>query len=491
MTETHTLYTRAEASDLHVLNFKATRLWFAALALVFVNYGLLTNMLGWTFYWQPAGDSAATTVVTALTISLGAIVFFLRQNSLQIQLGYILTFFALGLAISTRALELFPDNAGWALQGKMGWNTLAVIVLLSLSGLIRRRYYNVAAVGVLVSMIFIFNAIIGQSFGLRLLGGEMSFATTGALLFLTLATATLFTGFKPTRVFFLNSEIGQATRSMALVSMVAPLGCGLLLHQVLRDTDQKLPFEAHLISIIIWAGILNAMRAGNRLKKADARRRAAEERLERIATHDPLTGCLNRAGLEQAQKRTPADMGTDESWAIGVFDLDHFKRINDTYGHRIGDRVLQEVRPALSRVMRPDERITRWGGEEFVLCLRYRDLKDLEMRVEEMRLALASIPARLKTAGKLTPRRVTASVGVCLYEARQGFAETLAKADEALFAAKKTGRDRVLFFEDIARGPAASRPCQHTIHRAQEPATSEMQQRDIWLTDMKIASHRD
>ena len=63
------LYTRAEASDLHVLNFKATRLWFAALALVFVNYGLLTNVLGWTFYWQPAGDSAATTVVTALSIS--------------------------------------------------------------------------------------------------------------------------------------------------------------------------------------------------------------------------------------------------------------------------------------------------------------------------------------------------------------------------------------------------------------------------------------
>jgi len=491
MTETDYLYTRAEAPDLHVLNFKATRLWFAALALVFVNYGLLTNVLGWTFYWQPAGDSAATTVVTALSISIGAIVFFLRQNSLQIQLGYILTFLALGLAISTRALELFPANVGWALEGEMGWNTLAVIVLLSLAGLLRRRAYNVATVSTLVSMVFIFNAIIGQSFGLRLLGGEMSFATTGALLFLTLATATLFTGFKPTRVFFLNSEIGQATRSLAFVSMVAPLACGLLLHQVLLEKNDNLPIEAHLISIIIWAGLLNAMRAGNRLEKADALRRAAEERLERIATHDPLTGCLNRAGLEQAQYRTPADTETDESWAIGVFDLDHFKRINDTYGHRIGDRVLQEVRPALSRVMRPDERITRWGGEEFVLCLRYSDLKVLEMRVEEMRLALASIPERLETAGKLTPRSVTASVGVCLYEASQGFAETLAKADDALFTAKKTGRDRVVFFNDIARGTAASRPCQHTPNLPQKPATSEMQQRDIWLTDMRIASHRD
>ncbi len=373
----------------------------------------------------------------------------------------------------------------------MGWNTLAVIVLLSLAGLLRRRAYNVATVSTLVSMVFIFNAIIGQSFGLRLISGEMSFATTGALLFLTLATATLFTGFKPTRVFFLNSEIGQATRSLAFVSMVAPLACGLLLHQVLLEKNDNLPIEAHLISIIIWAGLLNAMRAGNRLEKADALRRAAEERLERIATHDPLTGCLNRAGLEQAQYRTPADTETDESWAIGVFDLDHFKRINDTYGHRIGDRVLQEVRPALSRVMRPDERITRWGGEEFVLCLRYSDLKVLEMRVEEMRLALASIPERLETAGKLTPRSVTASVGVCLYEASHGFAETLAKADDALFTAKKTGRDRVVFFNDIARGTAASRPCQHTSNLPQKPATSEMQQRDIWLTDMRIASHRD
>ena len=491
MKETDDLYTRAEASDRHVLNFKATRLWFAALALVFVNYGLLANVLGWTFYWQPAGDSAATTVVTALSISFLALAFFFKRSGLQIQLSYALSFAGLGLAISTRALELFPDNAGWALQGKMGWNTLAVIVLLSLSGLIRQRYYNVAAVGVLVSMIFIFNSMIGQSFGLRLLGGEMSFATTWALLLLTFATATLFTGFKQTRAFFLNSEIGQATRSMALVSIVAPLACGLLLHQVLKETDQKLPIEAHLISIIIWAGILNAMRAGNRLEKADALRRAAEERLERIAMHDPLTGCLNRAGLEQAQSCMAAEAGTDVNWATAVIDLDHFKSINDTYGHRMGDRVLQEVRPALSRVMRPDERITRWGGEEFVLCLRYNDLKVLEMRVEEMRLALARIPERLQTAGKLAPRRVTASVGVCLYEARQGFAETLAKADEALFAAKKTGRDRVVFLKDIAHGPAASRPCQHTIHPAQEPATSEMQQRDIWLTDMKIASHRD
>ncbi len=491
MAETDYLYTRAEAPDLHVLNFKATRLWFAALALVFVNYGLLTNVLGWTFYWQPAGDSAATTVVTALSISIGAIVFFLRQNSLQIQLGYILTFLALGLAISTRALELFPDNAGWALQGKMGWNTFTVILLLSLAGLLRRRYYNVAAVGILVSMMFIFNAIIGQSFGLRLISGEMSFATTGALLFLTLATATLFTGFKPTRVFFLNSEIGQATRSLAFVSMVAPLACGLLLHNVLLHTDQKLPIEAHLISIIIWAGLLNAMRAGNRLEKADALRRAAEERLERIATHDPLTGCLNRAGLEQAQSCMAAEAGTDVNWATAVIDLDHFKSINDTYGHRMGDRVLKEVLPALSPILHHDERITRWGGEEFVLCLRYNDLKVLEMRVEELRLALARIPERLKAADKLGPRRVTASIGVSHCDERQGFAETLAKADKALFVAKNTGRDRVVFFEDIAHGPAASRPCQHTIHPAQEPATSEMQQRDIWLTDMKIASYRD
>ena len=84
MTETDYLYTRAEAPDLHVLNFKATRLWFAALALVFVNYGLLTNVLNSTFYWQPAGDSAATTVVTALSISFLALAFFFKRSGLQI-----------------------------------------------------------------------------------------------------------------------------------------------------------------------------------------------------------------------------------------------------------------------------------------------------------------------------------------------------------------------------------------------------------------------
>ncbi len=84
MTESEHLYMRAQASDLHVLNFKATRLWFAALALVFVNYGLLTNVLNSTFYWQPAGDSAATTVVTALSISFLALAFFFKRSGLQI-----------------------------------------------------------------------------------------------------------------------------------------------------------------------------------------------------------------------------------------------------------------------------------------------------------------------------------------------------------------------------------------------------------------------
>ena len=84
MTETDYLYTRAEAYDLHVLNFKATRLWFAALALVFVNYGLLTNVLGLGFYLQPAGDAPATTIATALCVSFMALAFFFKRSGLQI-----------------------------------------------------------------------------------------------------------------------------------------------------------------------------------------------------------------------------------------------------------------------------------------------------------------------------------------------------------------------------------------------------------------------
>jgi diguanylate cyclase (GGDEF)-like protein len=161
---------------------------------------------------------------------------------------------------------------------------------------------------------------------------------------------------------------------------------------------------------------------------------------EQRAATDALTGLANRRAIQDTLKRMVAQAArSDQSLAAVALDLDHFKQINDVFGHDTGDEVLAAVAQALTGTLRASDFVGRQGGEEFVVLLPDTGLDGALVAAENMRRAIAA----LRVPGLHQP--VTASLGVAVYpeDAAEG-AALLRLADRALYAAKEAGRDRVV-----------------------------------------------
>ncbi len=152
---------------------------------------------------------------------------------------------------------------------------------------------------------------------------------------------------------------------------------------------------------------------------------------EREVSTDELTGIPNRRA---AQARAREAVGEPQAVCVALFDIDHFKRVNDAHGHAVGDEVLRVVASTLSREARETDLVARWGGEEFIAILS-TDLPGATAFCERARQAVAAL--RLPEVGN-----VTVSAGVGLLEGN--FDQALDRADGALYAAKAQGRDRVV-----------------------------------------------
>ena len=159
------------------------------------------------------------------------------------------------------------------------------------------------------------------------------------------------------------------------------------------------------------------------------------------AMHDPLTGLYNRAYVVEVADRLCArdDLADGPGLAALMVDIDHFKEVNDTFGHAAGDTILQHVASALASVVRPDDVPVRFGGEEFLVMLSGVDGRTAIAVAERIRTAIA-VPDGL-------PAPVTASVGIAMRHPGELFEDLVARADEALYRAKIGGRDRL----DVAR----------------------------------------
>jgi diguanylate cyclase (GGDEF)-like protein len=165
------------------------------------------------------------------------------------------------------------------------------------------------------------------------------------------------------------------------------------------------------------------------------------EQLRQMATHDPLTGVLNRNGLAQAlQQHFRARQPAPLAWLM--LDLDHFKRVNDTLGHRSGDRLLQAVARTLLDHVRAGDFVSRLGGEEFLVGVVDPPAGRAEPLAERLRAAVAALPFADASGGRWP---CSASIGVSPAFAREtDWEPALRQADAALYAAKAGGRNRVV-----------------------------------------------
>lgn len=171
------------------------------------------------------------------------------------------------------------------------------------------------------------------------------------------------------------------------------------------------------------------------------RNETQRERLEHLATIDPLTGVRNRRSMDE--ELAWAVSSADRSggiYAIALLDIDHFKQINDKYGHRVGDDVLVEMVVLIQQHTRRTDRLFRYGGEEFVLLLPGTGREGLETVLENLQQVLRK---HLKHPGGIA----TASFGVAQLLPGETVDDWLARADAALYRAKESGRDRIIYSE--------------------------------------------
>lgn len=159
--------------------------------------------------------------------------------------------------------------------------------------------------------------------------------------------------------------------------------------------------------------------------------------LEHLATHDSLTGALNRRALIEACELELARCRRNHGvMALLMIDLDHFKAINDTHGHPVGDRVLIDFVARVKSLLRQPDRFGRFGGEEFVALLPETPLNEARVAAERLR---AMIEAK---AADLPP--CTVSIGISVSRSDDaGLDEIISRADAALYQAKRAGRNRV------------------------------------------------
>ena len=163
--------------------------------------------------------------------------------------------------------------------------------------------------------------------------------------------------------------------------------------------------------------------------------------LEELSRTDALTACRNRRSFDEVFPREVARAHRyDFPLALVMLDLDHFKKVNDTYGHPGGDEVLRAFAGLASRVFREADMLYRYGGEEFVAVLPHTTALGARQAAERLRRDLRNLPIRV-AASTVT---VTCSIGVAELEAGDGDGQPLMeRADQALYAAKAAGRDRI------------------------------------------------
>jgi len=174
-----------------------------------------------------------------------------------------------------------------------------------------------------------------------------------------------------------------------------------------------------------------------------SRLRTEFKRVRQESMVDPLTGIQNRrafdTSLAEARKHAKA---SNEALCLLLVDIDHFKKVNDTYGHVVGDAVLKQVANAINDVVRGGDVLARYGGEEFVLLLPNTPMEGAEHVADNICNQVRNQKMDSGRVGK-DVGRVTVSVGVALFSSDETIEQFVVRADTALYRAKESGRNRV------------------------------------------------
>lgn len=240
----------------------------------------------------------------------------------------------------------------------------------------------------------------------------------------------------------------QVVLVVLTTALVYSLGVLYLVSYVQIDAEFELmsglAFAMLLVGVLLLAADLQKMR--DHLLERNLGLRAAMERLQDMALKDDLTGLHNRRSILEilSRQKALADRG-QQAFTLCYCDLDHFKGINDRFGHAVGDVALRQFGQLAQAVVRNVDYVSRFGGEEFLLVLVDAD----EGTANQVAERLAERTRNMRVPGTSDLFSVTVSVGIARYRSGERVGDVISRADHALYAAKRGGRDRV----KIAQSP--------------------------------------
>ena len=204
-----------------------------------------------------------------------------------------------------------------------------------------------------------------------------------------------------------------------------------------------------LAAVLFWfsmvGGYINLLRAN--VVKINGDLSKAMATIEQLAIHDELTQVYNRRYIFNVMQREKslADRG-NPSFSICMIDLDHFKRVNDSFGHMMGDMVLKTIAQTIQNNIRQADYLARYGGEEFIVILAYPDIGDALVCAERIRYVCSA----LSYPNLPESFHITISTGVAHYQPVESVDELIQRADTALYRAKANGRNSVEYQPPLA-----------------------------------------
>lgn len=423
----------------------------------------LAGLLGWALdadrLARPLPDTAGVSPLTAAALLCGAVALLIggpvstgwRPTAAH---GLAIAMSILGVAgVVDAALDMGIDlnRRVFGSEARMAFTT-ALAVTFAGAGIAtvnhdRRGSWRTQAV-LAAAFALGFGGVSGYAFGVELFSGEgrsteMSPLSALAVCLLVVGAFAARPGRGITPLMVANTVGGRFARRAVPGAFAVPvIFGGLAAAGAEADwfSDRAAVWLATLggvftlVPLTVWIG--------NRLHAEDRLRRDFEERLMRVAQTDPLTGVLNRRAFELELARAAARAGRhdQEHYTVVVLDLDHFKELNDRYGHQTGDEALRLVAGALARRLRGGDVLARSGGDEFVALLAHADPERADRIVEDLTAAVDGVAATLAERGM--ENRLSASAGAAGLDpdAELPGEDALHRADELMYRAKRAAR---------------------------------------------------
>ncbi len=224
----------------------------------------------------------------------------------------------------------------------------------------------------------------------------------------------------------------------------------VLLHSEKALVDSNTSLESIVAHLIASTKSMHSSMDQMRQQIQESRQEISslQDRLERAteeALTDPLTGLTNRKGLSKAVEKAVLSADELNSYpCLLMMDIDHFKKINDTFGHLLGDRVIKVVAETLKNQIKGKDTAARYGGEEYCVLLPETELADAVKVAENIRLAIEKTRIK-RSSDNFEICRMTISIGVARYQPLESITALFERADNALYQSKNEGRNRVSF----------------------------------------------